>query len=185
MGCEGMLWILLWQSVNDVGVRASIRRALGFCPRHTLRLCQIANAEGLGMTGPAIIFADVLTTIRMLLQTHHSRLLPEHLCLICVHEQEIAQAALHTVLQDVNRPSLGSLIREHGVCQPRYRVARTLPGYYEAGTISQLCAAGGGQKTSKWRSPSSLWSILGGRPKYSLDVLEAHPGAVAYQDLHV
>jgi hypothetical protein len=125
--CEGMLWILLWESVNDVGMRASIRRALGFCPRHTLRLCQVANAEGLGMTGPAIIFADVLTAIQMLLQRHRSSLVPESPCPICAHEHEIAQAALHTWLQDVNHPSLRPLIRERGLCQPHYRVACTLP----------------------------------------------------------
>jgi hypothetical protein len=135
--CEGMLWILLWESVNDVGMRASIRRALGFCPGHTLHLCQVANAEGLGMTGPAIIFADVLKAIQMLLQRHRSSLMPEHPCPICAHEQEIAQAALHTWLQDVNHPSLRPLIRERGLCQPHYCVACTLPTRGEAQALVQ------------------------------------------------
>jgi hypothetical protein len=135
--CEGMLWILLWESVNDVGMRASIRRALGFCPRHTLRLCQVANAEGLGMTGPAIIFADVLTAIQMLLQRHRASLVPESPCPICADEQEIAQAALHTWLQDVNHPSLRPLIRQRGLCQPHYRVVHTLPSHGGAQALVQ------------------------------------------------
>jgi hypothetical protein len=135
--CEGMLWILLWESVNDSGVRAGIRRALGFCPRHTLRLCQIANAECLGMTGPAIIFADVLTAIRMRLRTRHSRLVPDDACPICTHEQEMAQVGLHPLLQDVHHPFLGPLIQRRGLCLPHYGLARTLTARGDAQALLQ------------------------------------------------
>lgn len=135
--CEGNLWILLWESVNDPGVRCGIRRALGFCPRHTLRLCQVANAEGLGMTGPAIIFADVLTAIRERLQTRRSKLAPDALCPICAQEQEITQDALHAVLQAVHHPRLSPLIRQRGLCQRHYRMARFLPAQRRARALLQ------------------------------------------------
>ena len=121
--CEGLLWMLLWESVNDPGVRARIRRALGFCPRHTLRLCQVAQAEGLGMTGPAIIFADVLATLWTRLQTSRSPVSSEGPCPVCAHEQAVAGDGVFAVLQYVKHPSLGALIRERGLCRPHYRMA--------------------------------------------------------------
>jgi len=123
-----MLWIMLWESVNDPWVRARIRRALGFCPRHTLRLCQVANAEGLGVIGPAIIFADIIAAIRMLLQTDKSHLAPAALCPGCVHEQQTARGALYGFLQHLNHPSLNPLIQQHGFCQTHYRMGLTLRG---------------------------------------------------------
>jgi hypothetical protein len=130
--CEGLLWILLWENVNDPGVRARIRRALGFCPRHTLRLCQVAQAEGLGMTGPAIIFADVLGTLRTRLQTCRAPARSEGPCPVCTNEQAVAGDGVFAVLQYVKHPSLGALIRERGLCRPHYRMAGTVPGQDEA-----------------------------------------------------
>lgn len=130
-----MLWILLWESVNDPGVRARIRQALGFCAYHTLRLCQVAEAEYLGMTGPAVIFADVVAAIRKRLEVHHASLVADALCLICADEQEMAQVAMYVLLRDLHHPRLSALVRQRGLCQPHYFAARTRRAHGDAHTL--------------------------------------------------
>jgi len=59
---ERYLDALLWENVNDPGVRDDIRRARGFCHEHAWQL--IRPAASLGV---AILHRDVLHTLRMAL----------------------------------------------------------------------------------------------------------------------
>jgi len=61
---------LLYEFVNDVGVREEIRRALGFCNYHAWILCQVATdltagrlSVGMGKTGIGIIYLDLVETV--------------------------------------------------------------------------------------------------------------------------
>jgi len=49
---------LMWECVNDPGVRGSIRRARGFCHTHAMQLADIGDS-----LGTAIIVRDVLSTL--------------------------------------------------------------------------------------------------------------------------
>lgn len=126
--CESTLWSLLWENVNDPAVRARIREALGFCPRHTLRLCQVADAEGLGVTGPAIIFADVLATMAGGLRVGQRDLRAAGPCPICAHERTSERGALSTLLRHAEHPRIAALMRRRGLCQPHYCEAQALAG---------------------------------------------------------
>ena len=61
---------LLYEFVNDVGVRDGIRRTLGFCNYHAWVLHQVATdltpkklSVGMGQTGIAIIYLDLVETL--------------------------------------------------------------------------------------------------------------------------
>ena len=61
---------LLYESVNDVGVRDEIRRTLGFCNYHAWVLHQVATdltsgklSVGMGRTGIGIIYLDLVETL--------------------------------------------------------------------------------------------------------------------------
>lgn len=54
---------LLYESVNDPGMRRAIRRARGFCNQHAWQLREIGGALGV-----AIIHRDVLETVRRSIQ---------------------------------------------------------------------------------------------------------------------
>lgn len=52
------LWALLWENVNDPGIRAELRAGLGLCAAHTVALCQVADEEIYDNLGVSILFAD-------------------------------------------------------------------------------------------------------------------------------
>ncbi|MBI4504024.1 MAG: hypothetical protein HY691_00695 [Chloroflexi bacterium] len=155
--CENTLWSLLWENVNDPDVRARIREALGFCPRHTLRLCQVADAEGLGVTGPAIIFADVLAAIGDALHIGRCDLRAAGPCPICAHERTSERGALATLLCYLDHPRLATPMRRRGLCLPHYRAARGLSGRHDLrGPLAALHA----RHLDRWAA--SLASLAAG-----------------------
>ncbi len=57
------LWDILYERVNDPGVREKFRRSLGLCRHHAWRLYELSRRDPLiGEPGPAIIYHDVLET---------------------------------------------------------------------------------------------------------------------------
>lgn len=62
---------LLWESVNDPGVRNSVRQAQGFCHEHAWRLVRHG-----GSLGTAILLRDVLQDVLGALQQAHAQDLP-------------------------------------------------------------------------------------------------------------
>ncbi len=50
---------LLWESVNDPGIRATLRAAHGFCREHSMMALRVASAHAGGL-GMAILFEDLL-----------------------------------------------------------------------------------------------------------------------------
>lgn len=57
------LWILLWEHVNDPGVRGELLASLGFCPDHWRGLDQVGRREGLGVMGQAILGQSVVAEV--------------------------------------------------------------------------------------------------------------------------
>src|SRR5574341_1501685 len=62
---------LLWESVNDPGVRANIRQTRGFCHEHAWRL--VRNGASVGV---AIIMQDVLQNLLKMLEGAQFQALP-------------------------------------------------------------------------------------------------------------
>lgn len=140
---------LLYESVNDPGVRRNIRRSWGFCKEHAWQLQQKGDALGI-----AIIYQDVIATILRTLSraqkpglhfpTHWlrralpgaaseishqlaKRFAPAGECPACLHRAEVEYAYLETLLQHHADPELISLWRaSNGLCWPHFQQALQL-----------------------------------------------------------
>ncbi|MEW6046521.1 MAG: hypothetical protein AB1609_08565 [Bacillota bacterium] len=55
--------VLLWELVNDTGVRQQLRTSLGLCPRHTWTLVHVEQTQTRNVLGLAILFQDIITRI--------------------------------------------------------------------------------------------------------------------------
>ena len=141
---------LLYESVNDLDVRESIRRSHGFCTEHAWQLQQKGDALGI-----AIIHQDVISNIsRALSGTQQYRphsllirwvrtllhrvgpeaarqltkeLAPRGECPACQKRTEVEQAYLETLLQHYTDPELLALLHtSDGLCWPHLQRALQL-----------------------------------------------------------
>ncbi|WP_324715389.1 hypothetical protein U7230_08345 [Carboxydochorda subterranea] len=64
---------ILWELVNDPGVRRSLRRSLGLCPRHLWQLDAVNRTVTHDMLGEAILLHDVLEALGDHLQAGRHR----------------------------------------------------------------------------------------------------------------
>lgn len=68
------LFRLLWESVNDMGIRLHLMDSLGFCPQHTWQLYHLAGAVFTGESGTHILQKAVIHDIATRLRRFQSRL---------------------------------------------------------------------------------------------------------------
>jgi hypothetical protein len=138
---------LLWEMVNDPGVREKIRQAQGFCNTHAWGLARIHCAA----LGVAIIHRDVLGALLEELASvsgNHAggqpaladtllrkrvtagsaaarRLRPRHDCPACVHVQAAESRYLEAFVELVTRDDemRARYLASDGLCQPHFRQA--------------------------------------------------------------
>jgi len=127
---------LLYERVNDPGVRATLRAARGFCVTHAWIL-----TEGFGVAlGTAIIQRDVLQAVleamdvgpsgrngRSRAQEILRRLRPSTECPACAHRREVEDAAIQTLLKYLGDAQLAEALRgSSGLCVPHFSRALEL-----------------------------------------------------------
>jgi len=142
---------LLYESVNDPGVRRAIRRARGFCNQHAWQLREIGGALGI-----AIIHRDVLETVKSSIQRGEYRrtqwfslvrlqetlspeeatastaalvavLEPQEECPACQQQRSMEDIYLITLLEHLDGDELAADFRTSaGLCLPHFRRALQL-----------------------------------------------------------
>jgi hypothetical protein len=109
--------VLFHELVNDVGVRESLRRAGGFCLRHTHLVLELGNP-----VGGSIIYADLL---RHALDPARPGRKP--LCPVCELEEHTVRSVLETLLEHVGEEDVRSAYEaSDSLCIPHLRQALAL-----------------------------------------------------------
>ncbi len=135
---------LLYENVNDVGVRARLRAAHGFCHSHAWEAAALKDAFGM-----AIIYRDVVSTLSEELdkgvrtprlptsgllrreprpgQFLARRLAARRPCPACSVQDEVTDATLGALVRNVNDPQMEEAFSSSsGLCLPHLRRALTL-----------------------------------------------------------
>ncbi len=136
---------LIYEQINDGGLRARIRQARGFCPEHARQLVRHGAALGV-----AIMMRDVLNALLEALEGARfrpvSRLSREGLraaltsapspataeavarlgaqkpCPVCERTREVEEMLLHVLVERLNDPELAAKFRaSEGLCLPHLR----------------------------------------------------------------
>jgi hypothetical protein len=142
---------LLWENVNDPGVREVIRLALGFCHEHAWELAR--HRASVGVT---IIMNDVLgsvldvmedarfqaPSVLSLRRTHEAldpkqpasatadavtQLTPQLRCPVCTKVEKMEDIYLRTLIESLLGEDglLGAFVSSDGLCLPHFRQALT------------------------------------------------------------
>ena len=153
---------LLWENVNDPGLRREIRRALGFCREHTRMLISRPGAS----LGLALIARDVWEEIQRAMETAPAfrpqdrrarlpvapaaglldRLTPQGECPACVHARALEDLYLDILLEKL--VGEGGLLAAYGasdgLCLPHFRraLARARDGAAGAALVGAQRAIG-------------------------------------------
>lgn len=139
---------LIYENVNDPGIREDIREARGFCNLHAWQLRDHGGALGI-----AIIHHDVLEDAMEAIEAAQYQptswlpslnrrrvsdgepaspataplandLLPQRRCPACRRRDDTARSYIGTLFQHVEDPELNRALREsHGLCLPHFRQA--------------------------------------------------------------
>lgn len=130
---------LLYENVNDPGVRESLRTARGFCHRHAWALTAVRGCS----LGVAILYRDVLHTVieelarvggeekrlrgwSLTANTERGggRLAPQGACPACVQQEEMERIYLQELLRRQDDPRLWpAFAASGGLCLPHLRQA--------------------------------------------------------------
>ncbi len=139
---------ILYEYVNDPGVRDEIRKSRGYCNEHAWWMLDVRGA-GLGI---AILQRDVIETVLDLTETWPNgrnarqsaqellkRLQPTAECPVCAHRRTMEDFMLDTLLQHIGDEELAAaLAGSAGLCLPHF--SRALELVDEAQALSQLVA---------------------------------------------
>ncbi len=123
------LWSLLWESINDPGIREKLRANLGYCAGHTWLLCQIETSEIGSFLGVAILFADLVREAAHRLDAGQ-RLVAGRRCDQCRSDREAESTFITGLVRHLEDPAWaarwGPRLR---LCLPHGRLALALaPG---------------------------------------------------------
>jgi len=148
---------ILYEYVNDPGVRDEIRKSRGYCNEHAWWMLDVRGA-GLGI---AIFQRDVVQTVleltealpdgrnaRQSAQELLKRLQPTAECPVCAHRRTMEDFMLDTLLQHIGEEKLAAaLAGSAGLCLPHF--SRALERVDDADTLKQLVAL-------QWRTLTEL-----------------------------
>jgi hypothetical protein len=123
-----MLDGLLWESVNDPGIRARLRATHGFCRSHALMALSVASEQSAAL-GMAILYEDFLRNVREEViqataprQRRQRRGLPRigQPCMICHNADSTARNYLGVLAKAAEDTDPWRAIRrpERGLCLP-------------------------------------------------------------------
>jgi len=139
---------ILYEYVNDPGVRDEIRKSHGYCNEHAWWMLDVGGA-GLGI---AIFQRDIVQTVLDLTETLPNgrnapqsaqellkRLQPTAECPVCAHRRTMDDITLDTLLQHIGDEKLArALVGSAGLCLPHFSRALELVDNAEA--LKQLVA---------------------------------------------
>jgi hypothetical protein len=121
---------LLYEKVTDPGIRSSLAKSAGFCPRHAYMIVGYGDA-----LGTAILYEDQLK-LRMEalegmkhpsgrqrgLQSFNKR--DQETCLACRKESQMRMGHVYTLLQSLTDPEMTeALVSSAGLCFPHFTLA--------------------------------------------------------------
>jgi len=105
---------LLYENVNDPGLRAQWRKARGFCHRHAWMLADSQDALGI-----AVLYLDLVESCGRAILAERAGT-P---CVICEAEARVLQSHLETIEQYHDDAELRAAIdASDGLCGPHFRV---------------------------------------------------------------
>lgn len=113
---------LLYERVNDPGVRQELRQSHGFCHRHAWELCGLGDGFGVGL-----LYRDLLKrTVTSLQPEGYTRSTPSANCPTCQMATETAGRYLDSFVQAFAEVDL-RLSMEHamGLCLSHFKAALT------------------------------------------------------------
>jgi len=117
---------LLYESVNDVGVRTRLRRSRGFCRAHAARLQRPGRSLGIALIEQDILgflLATLAEGTRAAGQLARD-LGPQELCPVCQHEREMERLYLEALFKSGPDSDLGRMYTASaGLCLPHFRLA--------------------------------------------------------------
>ena len=121
---------VLWESVNDPGVRTSLRASHGYCRDHARMLLRVADAQS-GALGVSILVEDLLQHVsadaaleaaakRPGSRRRRRRLLPQARCDACsiVRNTEEIYVRILAAAEEGSPPFVGIRAHGRGVCLP-------------------------------------------------------------------
>ncbi len=109
---------LLYEKVNDRGVRETLSKSRGFCPRHAHLLAGFGDA-----LGTSILYADQVGLLLRSLE-HSRREKGPAACPACLAETRMRQAHVSTLLHGLDDPEMASAWeRSAGLCFPHFSLA--------------------------------------------------------------
>ncbi|HEY64102.1 MAG TPA: hypothetical protein G4O02_05975 [Caldilineae bacterium] len=136
---------VLYEAVNDPGMRERFREAYGLCEPHARQLARIRS----GNLGIAILYRDVLWTLLRELGDEEGqprryipwprataepfswedRLVPRGRCPACVQQEEMERIYIHELLQHLEDPALHvAFLKSTGLCLKHLRRAMQQAG---------------------------------------------------------
>lgn len=118
--------VLLYEGVNDPGLRTELRASRGMCHRHAWEMAEIQG----GALGIAIIQRDVLNSAIKEIEGSDNpaeRLGPQRSCPACAQEEEMERLYPSELLRSLDDAQLGpAFAASAGLCLPHLRQALTL-----------------------------------------------------------
>jgi len=113
-GTERSMENLLYENVNDGGIRARLRKSLGFCKEHALFLIKIGDTLGI-----AIIYQDILRSILKSYTGEPSFGLPTAQCPVCELRSKNERGLIDTLVEYLDDSEMKSALeKSEGVCLP-------------------------------------------------------------------
>jgi hypothetical protein len=105
---------LLYEHVNDFGIRQRLHASLGFCTEHTSLAIDDLHGNALGL---AIIYDDLLKVIINQLEQRKNILTQVEKCLACQQRDEVAQHTLSELAKHIqDADSSTALQKSDGLC---------------------------------------------------------------------
>ena len=120
---------LLWEFVNDPGVREELRAARGFCREHSWQVQAMGSPLGVAILWRDLLTQEVVELQRPGAELKRRRAAPQRKCPACAQRDEAEQRFLETLLEHLEAGELrGEYTGSSGLCLPHLeRALRSAP----------------------------------------------------------
>jgi hypothetical protein len=110
---------LLWESVNDPGVREKLRGARGFCREHSWQVQSMGSPMSVAILWRDLLTQEVTELRRPGAELRRRRPAPQRKCPACAQRDEAEQRFLETLLEHLEVGGLrGEYTDSWGLCLP-------------------------------------------------------------------
>jgi hypothetical protein len=122
---------LLYERVNDPGVREALRQSRGFCVRHTREAIELGDRLGM-----AIIYEDLLSRTLEDFTKAAKRVQASKKCPVCLHEEKTEDGYLRLTLDHLEDAEFQSALEESApICFVHWSKLAALENSQSANTI--------------------------------------------------